>query len=147
MPIPTSRKDVYDLVNGWYSRLTALNIGAVAASAALDTNAAPVVLLHMRINGFLTAVSELQALNLPVETFIGILEEKYRLGTSAISVMLADYVAIRDSIIPDLKAWIESRAEILGDLAASPGLSLPPLSAEDQAELSVKLSALLARFD
>ena len=66
MPIPTGRQDVYGLVERWYTRLTALDIGATETSAALATNAAPVVLLYMRTTGFQAAVADLQALALPV---------------------------------------------------------------------------------
>ena len=146
MPIPTGKQDVYGLVDRWYTRLTALDIGATETSEFLAENAAPVVLLYMRIVGFQSAVADLQALALPVETFILIIDEKYRLGSEATAALLTDYVAIRDTIAPDLRTWIEARSGTLGNLAASPGLSLPPLSAEDQAELAVKLAALSARF-
>ena len=146
MPIPTGKQDVYGLVERWYTRLTALDIGATETSAALAANAAPTVLLYMRTTGFQAAVADLQTLALPVETFVLIIEEKYRLGAEATAALLVDYVAIRDTIVPDLRTWIEARSGTLGNLAASPGLSLPPLSAEDQAELAVKLAALAARF-
>lgn len=146
MPIPTGKQDVYGLVERWYTRLTALDIGATETSAALATNAAPVVLLYMRTTGFQAAVADLQALALPVETLVTILDEMYRLGAEATAALLTDYVAIRDTIVPDLRTWIEARSGTLGNLAVSPGLSLPPLSAEDQAELAVKLAALSAQF-
>ena len=42
MPIPTGKQDVYGLVDRWYTRLTALDIGATETSAVLAEHAAPV---------------------------------------------------------------------------------------------------------
>lgn len=148
MAIPTGKRDVYELVERWYTRLTSLNVGASDAQSQLATNSAPVVYLYQRILGFQNSVTDLQALALPIETMVLIIEEKYRIGQAAVSALLTDYVAIRDDIVPPLKTWIETNsASLNGNLQASPGLVLPALSAELQGELAVHLTSLLAKFD
>lgn len=155
MSFPLHRESIEDRVRRWYRLLQSAGLSVLECRATIDTASDPVLPLHQAVAAALDHIAEIQAEETsPGATwsaFRPVLMDLYRLSDAEVDSLAADYVSLRDTHYPAIRAWIEADAYRPVQAAVSltrPGsVDFPPLPVLERYELRDLLDAAIAHLD
>jgi len=143
MPIPREAKTFDALVQTWYQRLEDLRSTAEIGAQQLASNNGWVYPHLMAVKRLEDTVATLQSAGIGPSELGPTIERLF--GIADFMALLGEYVVIRDTAVPAVKAWLNSHNTGTYTVSTA-GVVLAPYSAGEQAEIAALLAALISHW-